>query len=275
MESEASDGEEPDHGIVDSSDDEAEFEEKPVTHYDDIARGDDCRDDCCRGPTISMTCRRSRDRLRRKKAKREKREHASPTLTLPEAPIKAHPWSTEVMNLARWNYQVFHKLPTGTTTIEHVIATSLGVEGWAASEVEDWNELVKVGHEVHPIKLCGLWIKEALLAAHEAPGWECVIITVDAGASDTVVPPHIAKSLPLLDSPKVGIEYEVANGGVVTNLGERRGEVKIKENSSSSFIMSFQVVENVHKPLLAVSKLVEAGQEIIFSETNPRIVLSN
>ena len=89
------------------------------------------------------------------------------------------------------------------------------------------------------------------------------------------MPPHIAKSLPLWDDPKVGIEYEVANGGVVTNLGERRGEVKINESLSNSFIMSFQVVENVHKPLLAVSKLVEAGQEVIFSKTKPRIVLSN
>ena len=31
MESEASEGEEPDHGIVDSSDDENEFEEEPAT----------------------------------------------------------------------------------------------------------------------------------------------------------------------------------------------------------------------------------------------------
>ena len=130
------------------------------------------------------------------------------------------------MQIARRKYEIFHKLPTDTSTIEHVIDTSLGVEGWAACNVDDWEKLVKVGTEVPPIKLCGLWIKDALLAAHEAPEWERVILTVDAGASDTVVPPHIAKCLPLLDSPKVGIEYEVANGGVVYSLGERKGEVE-------------------------------------------------
>ena len=67
------------------------------------------------------------------------------------------------------------------------------------------------------------------MAAQELPEWERIVLTVDLGASDTVVPPHVARNLPLLPSSKVGIEYEVANGGVVVNLGERRGEMKTRE----------------------------------------------
>ena len=105
------------------------------------------------------------------------------------------------------------------------------------------------------------------------PEWERVVLTVDSGASDIVVPPHVARNLPLLHSPKVGVEYEVANGGVIVNLGERRATVKIKMNSDASFIMSFQVVED-HKPLLVVSRLVEAGHKVLFDNVDPHILLS-
>ena len=111
------------------------------------------------------------------------------------------------------------------------------------------------------------------MAASAVPQWERVILTVDSGASDTVLPPSVARNIPLLHSDKVGIEYEVANGGVVINLGEKRAEMKLKENDATSMLMSFQVVE-VHKPLLAVSRLVEAGHEVNFKKQDPHILLS-
>ena len=110
------------------------------------------------------------------------------------------------------------------------------------------------------------------MAAQELPEWERIVLTVDSGASDTVVPPHVARNLPLLPSPKVDIEYEVATGGVVVNLGEQRGEIKTRDGGPC-FLMSLQVVE-VHKPLLAVSKLVEAGHQVLFDQKNPHILLS-
>ena len=54
---------------------------------------------------------------------------------------------------------------------------------------------------------------------------------------------------------------------------QRMAEMKLKEDDVSSMIMSFQVVE-VHKPLLAVSRLVEAGHDVKFSKTDPHILLS-
>ena len=58
----------------------------------------------------------------------------------------------------------------------------------------------------------------------------------------------------------------------MTNLGETHAEMKTKEGGGS-LIMSFQVVE-VHKPLLAVSKLVEAGHKVIFDKDDPHILMS-
>ena len=49
------------------------------------------------------------------------------------------------------------------------------------------------------------------MAASELPQWERVILTVDSGASDTVLPPYIARNIPLMHSDKVGVEYDVAN----------------------------------------------------------------
>ena len=100
-----------------------------------------------------------------------------------------------------------------------------------------------------------------------------MVLTVDSGASETVVPPHIARNLPLLPSPKVGTEYEVADGGAVINLSERQGEIKLSADGPSAFLMSFQVVE-VHKPLLAVSRLPEASHRVVFDKDDPHIMLN-
>ena len=97
---------------------------------------------------------------------------------------------------------------------------------------------MKVGQDVHNGGLSGLWLRQALLAASETPEWEMVVLTVDTGASDIVVPPHVARNLPLLHSSKVGIEFEVANGGVVANLGDRRATVKTNMDSEALFIVS-------------------------------------
>ena len=121
---------------------------------------------------------------------------------------------------------------------------------------------------------CGLWeVNTGQLSVINEPEWECLRMTVDSGASDTVVPPSFAKNCPLLPSPKVGVEYEVANGDSVYNLGEKKCTMKINKDSKTNFLMSFQVVE-VHKPLLAVSKLVQAGHQVHFDQKNPHILLS-
>ena len=169
------------------------------------------------------------------------------------------------------HYEEFHELPPESATAEMVHSSSAGIAGWLEC---DPRKPVRVGNQVYSEKLCGLWLKQSLMAASEMPEWERVVLTVDSGASDTVVPPSIARHLPLINSGKVGIEYEIANGGVVVNLRERRAEVSIKLRHENTFLMSFQVVD-VHKPLLAVSKFVSAGHKVIFDTDSPHILFSN
>ena len=70
--------------------------------------------------------------------------------------------------------------------------------------------------------MLGLWkIQDQALMSATEPLWERIIVTVDSGASDTVLPPNIARIIPMLRSPKVGTRYEVANGGIIENLGEK------------------------------------------------------
>ena len=148
--------------------------------------------------------------------------------------------------------------------------SSAGVEGYLDFDRES---LLRVGSEVVPAGLCGLWAKQALSAAAELSQWERVVLTVDSGASGTVLPPSVARSLPLLHSSKVGIEYEVANVGVLVNLGAKKADVMLTEDGTKYVVMSFQVV-GVHKPLLAVSKLVESGHRVLFDKDSPHILLS-
>ena len=65
----------------------------------------------------------------------------------------------------------------------------------------------------------------------------------------------------------------MANGVVLINVGERQGKVIMSRDSDVPFLVSFQVVK-VHKPLLAVSRLMAAGHEVHFDKANPHIRVS-
>ena len=106
--------------------------------------------------------------------------------------------------------------------------------------------------------------------------WQKMTLTVDSGASDTVIPPSMLKWVQLLHTAKVGTEYEVANGEVVHNLGEKRCLMRLSESDRDELeIPSFQVVEDVHKPLLAVSSIVKQGHEVVVAEVDANILLSS
>ena len=95
---------------------------------------------------------------------------------------------------------------------------------------------------------------------------------VDSGASDTVVPPTVCASAQLHMTAKVGTEYEVADGGVVENLGEKRCLMKVNQSTSSAEATSmvFQVVD-VSKPLLSVCKVCQAGHQVVFGKDESAI----
>ena len=108
--------------------------------------------------------------------------------------------------------------------------------------------------------------KSALNALSSA--WEKVTLTVDSGASDTVMPPSICPSAPIVTGPRTGTEYEVANGEEVVSLGEKHCLLKFGEkevHDGEAMGMTFQVVD-VSKALLSVSRVMEQGHDVIFTQ---------
>ena len=94
-----------------------------------------------------------------------------------------------------------------------------------------------------------------------ASEWVEIELTADSGACDTVIPRTTAESIPIMPSLASlrGLEYEVANGGTIPNLGERRCLVWT-EGSSEVKRMNMQVAD-VHKGLLSLSRCADLGFE--------------
>ena len=64
--------------------------------------------------------------------------------------------------------------------------------------------------------------------------WQKIILTVDSGAPDAVLPPHMLRWVDLVHTGKVGTEYEVANGEVVRSLGKKKCLMMIARNRRMS-----------------------------------------
>ena len=101
------------------------------------------------------------------------------------------------------------------------------------------------------------------LGAVTEGGWEEVELAVDSGASETVIGEHMVQSAELRDgiASKRGVEYEVANGVRIPNLGEKRFVGTTDEGISRS--LTAQVC-SVNKALLSVSRLIQNGNRVVF-----------
>ena len=86
---------------------------------------------------------------------------------------------------------------------------------------------------------------------------------VDSGASETVVPPHMVTSAETVpsDASRRGVMYEVANGARIPNLGEKTFRASSEEGHVRD--LKAQVAET-KQPLMSVSKLVAAGNTVVF-----------
>jgi hypothetical protein len=73
----------------------------------------------------------------------------------------------------------------------------------------------------------------------------------------------------------VGTEYEVADGGVAKNLGEKLCEMKVNETDDIGLEIAFQVVDKVNKPLLSVHRVCMQGHDVVFSESKGNFILLN
>ena len=57
---------------------------------------------------------------------------------------------------------------------------------------------------------------------------------------------------------------------MVVHICEKRADIGTKLCNTTSLVVSFQIIK-VHKPLLAVSRLVEAGRKAHFYQDDPHI----
>ena len=89
-------------------------------------------------------------------------------------------------------------------------------------------------------------------------------LTADTGARDTVVPKAMAPGIPVVPSlqSQRGMEYEIANGDSIPNLGEKRCEMWT-EGAMQPKSIAMQVAD-VHKALLSLSRCADMGFESRF-----------
>ena len=100
--------------------------------------------------------------------------------------------------------------------------------------------------------------------AHQEEG-EWIRLYVDSGATETVVGENMLTMLTLLQSAqsKRGVEYEVATGLKIPNLGEKKFVAHADNGVRRN--LTAQVCE-VNKALLSVSKVVKAGNKVVFGD---------
>ena len=93
-----------------------------------------------------------------------------------------------------------------------------------------------------------------------------VELTADTGACDTVVPKLMCPGIPITPSVQSlrGMEYEVATGEPIPNLGETRCEMGTEGASAPKFI-SVQVAD-VRNALLSPSRCRDMGFDSWFGE---------
>ena len=90
--------------------------------------------------------------------------------------------------------------------------------------------------------------------------WTKIEVCVDSGACESVMPANLCEHIPIVPSEQSigGVEYEVANGESVPNLGERRCDIRTLNALTLTKRMHFQVAD-VHKALLSTAKCADMG----------------
>lgn len=101
--------------------------------------------------------------------------------------------------------------------------------------------------------------KNGISIVQKPDEWIEIEITVDSGACVTVMPRSLCPGISILQNrlSREGVEYEVANGAHIPNLGERRCEL-MTIGSGVKKLMTFQVAD-VHKALLSVTDCADMG----------------
>ena len=101
--------------------------------------------------------------------------------------------------------------------------------------------------------------RSGISAVQRPDEWVLIDVTVDSGACVSVMPSGLCTGISIVenDLSRGGVEYEVANGESIANLGERRCQV-MTVGSMIPKQITFQVAD-VHKPLLSITACSDLG----------------
>ena len=96
--------------------------------------------------------------------------------------------------------------------------------------------------------------------------WIEIEITVDLGACEVVMPMSLYHGISVLASKQYmeGVEYKVANGETIPNLGERRC-LMMTQGSDICKTIHLHIAD-VHKPLLSIFRLSDRGYDCIMGQ---------
>jgi len=155
-------------------------------------------------------------------------------------------------NRNRWKQLKTRK----TSSVMHALGIVSGPKS-----VADWEEQ---GEKNELMIFRTIW-PEGLNPMTTKGGWEMIELAVDSGATETVVGEDMLKSIETKESwgSKKGVEYEVANGETIPNLGEKKFH-GVTDNGITRNLTA-QVCE-VNKALLSVKKIISAGNRVTFDE---------
>ena len=92
--------------------------------------------------------------------------------------------------------------------------------------------------------------------------WVELRLTVDSGAGESVISETDAANVGIEKGKRTGCKYEVANGEIIYNKGEKKCAMVTGETRDPR-LMTLQV-SDVHKALLSVVELIKKGQRVVF-----------
>merc|ERR1711923_194567 len=106
-------------------------------------------------------------------------------------------------------------------------------------------------------------VRPLSLNAVRQDGWEEFEMAVDSGASETVIGEDMMVTAELRESEgsRNGVEYKVANGDSIPNLGEKKFSAYTQENVGRNFKAQVCAVQ---QGLLSVKKMVSEGHRVVF-----------
>ena len=119
--------------------------------------------------------------------------------------------------------------------------------------------------------MLGIRMPAGLNAVEEiAPEWEEIEMAVDSGASESVVSEEMLQGVETVEgfAKKKGVQYEVADGTLIPNLGEKK-YVAVSDAGVARQMKS-QVCD-VNKALLSVHRCVQAGNKVVFAASGSYI----